>query len=185
MSVFWILRLPNWRHASRSRCALSKRKLISGARFSGVNEVAAWSLVAELGPRLEAFSSERHLSSWAGMCPGSDESVGKRRSGKMRKGNPWVRRILCQVGWGAARSKGTYLSAKYHRIAARRGKKRAVIAVARNVLVIGFHLIRNHCQYYELGPDYFDQLHRRRLERYLVRRLESLGNQVVLQPFHP
>jgi transposase len=107
----------------------------------GVNEVAAWSLVAELGPRLEAFSSERHLSSWAGMCPGSDESAGKRRSGKMRKGNPWVRRILCQVGWGAARSKGTYLSAKYHRIAARRGKKRAVIAVARNVLVIGFHLI--------------------------------------------
>ena len=151
----------------------------------GVNQVAAWSMVAELGPGLTAFPSEQHLSSWAGMCPGSDESAGKRRSGKMRKGNPWVRRMLCQVGWGAARTRGTYLSAKYHRIAARRGKERAIIAVAHNVLVIGFHLIRNQCQYYELGPDYFDQLHRCRLERYLVRRLEGLGNQVVLQPLHP
>src|SRR5439155_25333874 len=150
----------------------------------GVNQVAAWSMVAELGPGLTAFPSEQHLSSWAGMCPGSDESAGKRRSGKMRKGNPWVRRMLCQVGWGAARTRGTYLSAKYHRIAARRGKERAIIAVAHNVLVIGFHLIRNQCQYYELGPDYFDQLHRCRLERYLVRRLEGLGNQVVLQPLH-
>ena len=130
----------------------------------GVNQVAAWSMVAELGPGLTAFPSEQHLSSWAGMCPGSDESAGKRRSGKMRKGNPWVRRMLCQVGWGAARTRGTYLSAKYHRIAARRGKERAIIAVAHNVLVIGFHLIRNQCQYYELGPDYFDQLHRCRLE---------------------
>jgi len=151
----------------------------------GVNQVAAWSMVAELGPGLTAFPSEQHLSSWAGMCPGSDESAGKRRSGKMRKGNPWVRRMLCQVGWRSPRARGTYLSAKYHRIAARRGKERAIIAVAHNVLVIGFHLIRNQCQYYELGPDYFDQLHRCRLERYLVRRLEGLGNQVVLQPLHP
>ena len=150
----------------------------------GINEVAAWSLIAELGPRLEAFPSEQHLSSWAGMCPGSNESAGKRRSGKTRKGNPWVRRMLCQIGWGAARSQGTYLSAKYHRIAARRGKKRAIIAVAHNVLVIGFHLIRNQRRYNELGPDYFDQLHRHRLERYLVRRLEALGNQVVIEPLH-
>lgn len=150
----------------------------------GINEVAAWSLIAELGPRLEAFSSEQHLSSWAGMCPGSNESAGKRRTGKTRKGNPWVRRMLCQIGWGAARSQGTYLSAKYHRIAARRGKKRAIIAVAHNVLVIGFHLIRNQRRYNELGPDYFDQLHRHRLERYLVRRLEALGNQVVIEPLH-
>ena len=116
------------------------------------------------------------------MCPGNNESAGKRISSKIRKGIPWLRRMACQSAWAAARTKNTYLSAQFKKLAARRGRKCAIIAVAHSILVIGYHLQRKRCTYTDLGGNYFDRLHADGLKRYLVKRLESLGHSVTLQP---
>jgi transposase len=100
----------------------------------------------------------------------------------MRKGSPWLRRMACQSAWAAARTKNTYLSAQFRRLASKRGKRRAIMAVAHTILVIGYHLQKNCCHYQDLGGDYFDRLDAVGLKRYLVRRLESLGHKVLLQP---
>jgi len=148
----------------------------------GVDRVAAWSFIAEMGTDCSSFPSAAHLASWAGVCPGSNESAGKRISSKIRKGSPWLRRMACQCAWAAARTKNTYLSAQFKRLAARRGRKCAIIAVAHSILVIGYHLQRRSCTYTDLGSNYFDRLHADGLKRYLVKRLESLGLSVTLQP---
>jgi hypothetical protein len=143
-------------------------------------------LIAELGVDLTRFPSPRHLTSWAGLCPGNDESAGKRRSGRTRKGSPWLRKALVEAAQAAAHTKETYLAAQYHRLAARRGAKRAAVAVAHSLLVIVYVLLtRPQDQYRDLGSQYFDERDRQAVQRRLVRRLESLGYSVALEPRPP
>jgi transposase len=148
----------------------------------GIGRHIAEALVAEIGTDMERFPTAHHLASWAGMCPGNHESAGKRQSGKTRKGSPWLRVLLVQAAHAAARTKGTYLAAQYRRLAARRGKSRAAVAVGHTIRVIAFHLLRDGTPYRDLGPTYFDQLDRQQVERRLVRRLRDLGYQVTLAP---
>ncbi len=131
---------------------------------------------------MERFPTAGHLASWAGMCPGNNESAGKRQSGKTRKGSPWLRALLVQAAHAAARKKGTYLGAQYRRLAARRGRNKAAVAVGHSILVIVYHILRRGTDYQELGPLYFDERDRQSVERRLVHRLEGLGYKVSLEP---
>ena len=131
------------------------------------------------------FGTAGRLASWTGMCPGNNESAGKRKSGKTTKGNRWLRATLVQVAWAASHTKDTYLAAQFRRLAARRGSKRALVALGHTILGIIFHVLRDQTTYRELRPNYFDQLDTTRLTRALVRRLERLGHQVTLQPPQP
>jgi transposase len=148
----------------------------------GINRVTAWSLVAEIGVDMNKFPTAQHLASWAGICPGHNESAGKRMSGKMRDGNRWLRRALCQAAWAASRKKGCSLAVQFKRIAARRGAKRALMAVAHSLLIIVHKTMSTGLPYRELATTYPEQIHKERLQRYWVHKLESLGLQVTVQP---
>ena len=127
------------------------------------------------------FPSAAHLASWAALCPGNHESAGKRRSGKTRKGNRWLRQALIEAAHGAARSKNNYLATQYRRLAARRGNKKAALAVAHSILVIVYHVLLRHKPYQDIGPNYFDERDKQAVQRRLVKRLEKLGFKVDLR----
>jgi transposase len=148
----------------------------------GVGRETAEVIVAEIGTDMGRFPTANHLAAWAGVAPGNNESGGKRRSGRTRQGNKPLGAALNQAAHGAARTKDTYLSAQYHRLARRIGKKKAIVAVAHSILVIAYHLIQRKEPYRELGGDYFDKRRPEATARNLVKRLHRLGYEVSLQP---
>jgi len=147
----------------------------------GVARHTAEIIVSEIGVDMSRFPSADHLAAWAGVAPGNNESAGKRRSGKTRPGNKSLRAALNQAAHGATHTKNTYLTAQYQRLAARRGKKKAIVAVMHSILVISYHLIQRNEPYRELGGDYFDKRKPEVTAKRLVKRLERLGFQVSLQ----
>jgi transposase len=148
----------------------------------GVSDVTAHVLVAEIGVDMSRFPSAQHLISWAGLCPRSDESAGKRRSTRIRKGAPWLKATLVQAAWAAARKNDSYLRAQYLRIKARRGPMKAVIAVAASMLTAAYWMLRRGVPYHDLGSAHFDTADRHKLTRRLLRRLEQLGLHVEVRP---
>ncbi len=148
----------------------------------GVGAIAAATIVAEIGTDMDRFPSAKHLASRAGVCPGNNESGGKRLGSKPRHGNRWLKAVLGEVAWSITRTRDNYLAAQYQRIARRRGKYRAARAVAHSVLVIAYHILRDKRPYNDLGVDYFDRLDQARLERHHVNRLKQLGYEVTLTP---
>jgi len=147
-----------------------------------VEQRTAQVIISEIGTDMSRFPSANHLASWAGLCPGNNESAGKRKSGKTRKGDQWLRRALVEVAWAASRTKETYLSSQYHRLVARRGKKKAIVAVAHSVLVAIYYILVNTVPYRDLGADYLVKLNETNIKRYHVRRLQELGYQVSITP---
>jgi transposase len=148
----------------------------------GINRIGAISLVAETGADMRCFPSAAHLCSWGGMSPGHDESAGKRRSGKTRMANRYLRSTLIQAGVAASHAKHSALQALYARVKRRRGHKKAVVATGHQILAIAYYVMRDGVTYHELGPDYFDRHDRERTARRHVKQLEALGYVVTVQP---
>jgi transposase len=155
------------------------RRLIT---IPGVDRRTAWTIIAEIGVEMSVFPDARHLASWAGLCPGNRESGGKRRSGRARKANRYVKRALCQAAWAASHTKQTYLSAFYRRMCMRKGAPKAVMALAHHLIVIAYQVLSRGEEYVEMGGDYYDQRNKPKVVARLVMRLTKLGYWVDLKP---
>jgi transposase len=147
----------------------------------GVGQHVAEVIVSEIGIDMTRFPTDKHLSSWAGMCPGNNESAGKRKSGKTTKGSNYLRAALTQAGWAASHTKMTYLAAQNRKLVRRIGKKRALVAVGHSILVIAFHILKTHASYHELGGDYFDRRNVESQRQHYIKRLAALGLKVTVE----
>ena len=154
-------------------------------RVPGINEVTAKAIIAEIGTDMDQFPDQHHLASWAGMCPGNNESAGKRLSGTTAKGNRWLRATLGEVAWAASRTKHTYLSARYRRLVARRGRNRAIVAVGHQILTIVYFILKHQITYDDLGEDFYDRQRVDHLKHHHVKRLQRLGFNVEVTHMRP
>jgi len=175
--------IPEDDHDDESQDRLTWRQSVDLLdTIPGVDRRAAEMILAEIGVDMDRFPSARHLAAWAGVAPGNHQSGGKRYSGRSKKGNQTLRTVLTQVAWAAVRTKDTYLSALYRRIAARRGKKRAIMAVAHSILVSIYYMLIRQQPYQDLGAAYLDNRRKEAKVNYLTRQLRKLGYQVRLDP---
>ena len=170
-----VVQPDGWEYSARTVQAVALLDTIPG-----IGPWQAEVILAEIGLDMTRFATAAHLASWAGVAPGNNESAGKGRSGKTRHGNPALCKTLVQAAHAAARTKDTYLAAQYRRLAARRGAKRAAVAVAHSILVIVYHLLTRREPYQDLGANYFDERKRASVTHRLVQRLEKLGHHVTL-----
>ena len=148
----------------------------------GVGELSATVIVSEMGIDMSRFETAGHLISWAGLCPKNDQSAGKRRSTRMKKGAPWLKSTLIQCAWCASRTKNSYLQAQYLRLRSRRGAKKAVCAVAASILTAAYHMLKNGTVYQDLGASYFDNRAKDKQALRLISRLKNLGFEVQIKP---
>jgi transposase len=146
----------------------------------GIRETAASVIVSEIGHDMTRFKTAGHLISWAGMCPRSDESAGKRRSTRLRYGAPWLKTLLVQCAWAAIRTKDSYLRAQYYRLRGRVGPMKAIMAVAASMLTSAYHMLQTGSPYKELTGSYFDRRDHAKIAKRLVKRLEDLGLKVTV-----
>jgi transposase len=158
----------------------AEMELLRGA--PGIEQVVAAVVISEMGVDMGVFASVSHLTAWAGVSPGNHESAGKRKNRRVNRGNVYLKAALVEAALAASRQKGTYLREKFYRVKARRGYKRAAIAIAHKLTVSIYHMLARHVPYHELGDLYLDNLNKNHLARNLVRRLERLGYNVCLQP---
>lgn len=164
-------------------CRMDKYKEILGKldEIQGADRRSAEEIISEIGVDMSHFATSNHIASWAGLCPGNNQSGGKRGKGKTRNGNPWLCSTLVQVARGSARSKGNYLSAQYHRLVGRRGDQRAIVAVAHSILVIIYNMLKKGTSYQDIGAQYFDERDKKHVLSRFVKRIEALGYKVDLQ----
>jgi transposase len=147
----------------------------------GIGDVVAQSIVSEIGTDMSRFPSASHLVSWAALCPGNDQSAGKHRSRRTRKGPVWIKTMLVQAAWAAVRRRDTYLNALFHRIKRRGGAKKAIVAVASSMLRAAYYMLRDGTPYRDLGPDHFTTVDREKIAKRLLRKLADLGVEVELK----